>query len=83
MLGFGDDVPLRRWRRCTMGHLTHLQRVRQRARWRRGLSSGADELGDVVDPILIEVVSRAIVQKLVRHDQHSLRIRRPVMTMRR
>ena len=50
-------VLLGRWRRCSLSYVTHGRRqVRQRARWCRRLSGGADELGDAVQPVLVEVV---------------------------
>ena len=52
-------------------------RGRQRAGQHRSLSSSTDKLGDAVYPILIEVVSRMVAQKLTRLEQHWLSDRRP------
>ena len=51
----------------------HVARGRRRA-WQRegrrqGAPCGAGELGDAVEPVLIEVVDRAVAQELVRHEQ--------------
>jgi len=50
------------------------RRVRQREGRRRGAPCGADELGDAVEPVLVEVVDRAVAQELVRHEERGLRV---------
>ena len=42
--------------------------VRRGEGQRRGAPRGADELGDVVEPIIVEVVDRAVAQELVCHE---------------
>ena len=44
-------------------------RGRQRVGRRRRAPCGADELGDVVEPLLIEVVDGSVTQELVRRDE--------------
>ena len=46
------------------------RRARRREGRRRGAPCGADELGDAVEPVLIEVVDQAVAQELVRHEEH-------------
>ena len=58
------------------------QRMKQMG-WCRGLTGGVDELGDVGEPVIVEVVGRAIAQELACHKQRNLRVRRPVAGMRR
>ena len=50
-------------------------RGRQRVGRCRRAPCGADELGDAVEPLLIEVVDGAVTQELVRRKQSGLRIR--------
>ena len=66
----GDDVLPERRRRHVMSYDVCLGlQGRQRVRQRRSLSSSANELSDAVHPILVEVVSRTVAQKLTRHEQ--------------
>ena len=44
-------------------------RGRQRVGRRRRAPCGADELGDAVEPLIIEVVDGALTQELVRRDE--------------
>ena len=44
-------------------------RGRQRVGWRQRAPRGADELGDEVEPLLVEVVDGAVAQELVRHEE--------------
>ena len=46
-------------------------RVRQREGRRRGAPCGADELGDAVEPLFIDVVNWAVAQELVCRDERS------------
>ena len=46
-------------------------RGRQRVGRRRRAPYGADELGDAVEPLLIEVVDGAVTQELVLRDERS------------
>ena len=43
--------------------------MRRREGRRRGAPCGVDELGYVVEPVLVEVVDRAVAQELVRHEE--------------
>ena len=63
-----------------MSHVTHGRWwVRQRARWCTRLSGGADELGDVLETlILVEVIDWVVAQELARHEQSGLCVRRAV-----
>ena len=49
--------------------------ARQRERWCGGVPSGTDKLGDAVQPVLVEVVDRAVAQELACHEQRGLRVR--------
>ena len=49
----------------------------------RGHTGGVDELGDAIEPVVIEVVGRTVTQKLTRHEHCSLLIFWPVMSVRR
>ena len=40
-----------------------------------GEPPAADELGDAIEPVLVEVVNRAVAQELVRHEERGLRVR--------
>ena len=40
-------------------------RGRQRVGWRRRAPRGADELGDALEPLLVEVADGAVAQELV------------------
>ena len=53
----------------------------QREGWYRGAPCGADELGDAVEPAIVEVVDGAIAQEIARHKQRTLRVRRPALSM--
>ena len=65
-----------------MSHITRLRwRGKQRAGRHRSLADGIDELGDVAEPVVVEVVGGAITQELARHEQRSLRVRRPTASM--
>ena len=44
------------------------RRVRQREGRRRGAPCGADELGDAIEPLLVEVVDWAVAEDLPRHE---------------
>jgi hypothetical protein len=44
-------------------------RGRQRVGRRRRAPCGADELGDAVEPLLVEVVDGAVAQELVRREE--------------
>ena len=44
-------------------------RGRQRVGWRQRAPYGTDELGDTIEPLLIEVVDGAVTQELVRRDE--------------
>ena len=58
-----------------MSHITRGgRRTRQSVRRRRGAPCGVDELGDAVEPVLVEVVDRAVAQELVRHEERGLRV---------
>ena len=60
-----------RWWRCSVSYVARSRRrVRRREGRRRGAPCGADELGDAVELVLVEVVDRAIAQELVRHEEH-------------
>ena len=48
------------------------RRVRQREGRCRGAPCGADELGDAVEPLLVEVVDGAVAQELVRREERGL-----------
>ena len=48
------------------------RRARQREGRRRGAPCGADELGDAVEPVLVEVIDRAVAQELVRHEERDV-----------
>ena len=47
------------------------RRVRRREGRRWGAPCGADELGDAVEPVLVEVVDRAVARELVCHEERS------------
>ena len=58
-----------------MGHAARgWRRARQREGRRRGAPCGADELGDEVKPVLVEVINGVVAQELVRHAQSGLRV---------
>ena len=53
-----------------MSHIARSWRsASQREGWRGGGPCGADELGDAVEPVIVEVVDRAVAQELVRHEE--------------
>ena len=59
-----------------MGYIAHSWgRARQRGGWCGRSPSGADELGGAVQPVLVEVVDRAVAQELACHEQQGLRVR--------
>ena len=65
---------LRGWRR-SVSHIAHNRgRARQREGWCRGAPCGADELGDAVQPVLVEVIDGAVVQELACHAQSGLHV---------
>ena len=67
-----------------MGYVTrYWRRARQRERWYGGAPSGADELGDAVQPVLVEVIDRAIAQELACHEQCGLLVRGHATSIRR
>ena len=73
-----------RWWRRSMSHVARGWRtVRQREGRRRGAPCGADELGDAVEPVLVEVVDRAVAQELACHEWHGLRVRGRATSVRR
>ena len=45
------------------------RRVRRREERHRGAPCGADKLGDAVEPVLVDIVDRAVAQELVRHEE--------------
>ena len=47
----------------------------QRARWCSRISGGADELGNAVELVLVEVIDQAVAQELARHEQRGLHVR--------
>ena len=57
-------VLMQRWWRCSVSDVARgWRRARQREGRRRGAPCGADELGDAVEPVLVEVVDRAVAQE--------------------
>ena len=58
-------------------------RGRQRVGRRRRAPCGADELGDAVEPLLIEVVDGAVTQELVRRDERGLFLHGSAVRVRR
>ena len=58
-------------------------RVRQREGRHRGAPCGVDELGDAIEPLLVEVVNRAVAQELVRRDERGPRLHGSGACMRR
>ena len=68
----------------SMSHIARdWRRARQRKGRRRGAPCGADELGDAVEPVLIEVVDRAVAQELACHKQRGLHVRGSATSVRR
>lgn len=69
------------------GSVSHIARSRGRARqregWCRRTPRGADELGDSVQPVLVEVVDRAVAQELACHEQRGLCVRGGAASVRR
>ena len=59
------------------------RRARQRVGQRRGAPCGADEFGDAVEPVFVEVVDRAVAQELVRHEERGLCIHGSAMCVGR
>ena len=57
--------------------------ARQREGWCGGAPSGADELGDAVQPVLVEVVDRAVAQELAFHEQRGLHVCGSAASVRR
>ena len=58
------------------------RRVRQREGRCRGAPCGADELGDAVEPLLVEVVDWAVAQELVCGDECGPRLHGSTVCMR-
>ena len=59
-----------RWWRRSMSYVARSSwSVRRREGRRRGAPCGADELGDAVEPVIVEVVDRAVAQELVLHEE--------------
>ena len=58
-------------------------RGRQRVGRRRIAPCGADELGDAVEPLLIEVIDGAVAQELVRHEERGLCLHGSAVRVRR
>ena len=55
-----------------MRHVPHARRGNQRARRRRsGDASGADELGEAVEPGFLSLRRGAVLQQLLRHEERS------------
>lgn len=67
---WGQGAFLRgRWLRRPQSFVTRARRgVVQREGWRRGASSDTDELGDVGEPLIVEVVDGTVVQELPRQE---------------
>ena len=63
----GAVLGQRWWRRSVSYVARSWRRARQREGRCRGAPCGVDELGDAVEPVLVEVVDRAVTQELVRH----------------
>ena len=59
------------------------RRARQRVGRRRGAPCGADELGDAVEPLLVEVVDWAVAQELIRREERGPRLHGSAACMRR
>lgn len=77
-------VLVQRWRRCSVSYVARSwRRARHREGWRGGAPSGADELGDAVQPVLVEVVDRAVAQELACHEQRGLRVYGSAASVRR
>ena len=67
-----------------MGLVAHgWLRVRQREGRRREAPCGMDELGDAIEPFLVEVVDGAVVQELVRYEERGPCLHGRAMHMRR
>ena len=79
----GAVLGQRWWRRAMSLVARGWRRGRQREGRRRGAPCGADKLGDAVEPVLVEVVDRAVAQELVRHEEHGLRVHGSVASVRR
>ena len=62
------------WRRSVSYVACSWWRVRRREGRRRGAPCGADELGDAVELVLVEVVDRAVAQELVHHEERGMRV---------
>ena len=58
-------------------------RVGQRVGQRRGAPRGVDELGDAIEPLLVEVVDGAVTQELVRRDERGLFLHGSAVRVRR
>ena len=72
-----------RWWRRSMSHIAcSWQRARQREGRCGKASNGTDELGDAVQPILIEVVDQAVAQELACHEWCGLRVRGSATSVR-
>ena len=75
---WGQGAFLRRRRqRCLRSCVARAgRRAMQREGRHMGAPCGADELGDASDPLVVEVVDRAVVQELTCQEQCGLRVRR-------
>ena len=74
---------LRWWRHAMSPVARGWLRGRQGVGRRRRAPCGADELGDAVEPLLIEVVDGAVTQELVRHDERGPCLHGSAVRMRR
>ena len=73
-----------RGRRRSVSHIARSRgRARQREGWCRRASSSADKLGDAVQPVLVEVINRAVTQELACHEQRGLCVRGCAASVRR
>lgn len=55
----------------------------QREGWCRGAPCSADELGDVGEPLVVEVIDGTVVQELSRQEQLGVRVRRSATSVGR
>ena len=55
----------------------------QREGWCGGAPSGADELGDAGEPLVVEVVDGTVVQELSCQEQRGVRVRRSATGVQR
>ena len=67
-----------------MSHIAHgWRRARQRVERCWGAPCGADELGDAIEPLLVEVVDWAVAQDVVRREERGPRLHGSTACMRR